>query len=154
MRGIAANMADFKPYVKGMVGRGDFHFADNFVSNPVTEGFNNPQGGETSGYNLIAGAGGVDLPVSPRINVRAELEYQHWFAGYNLENALTPILYSVGVAYHLTPAGPASSPALLSNRPSAQAEGLFIHNPSIGRGWISFSPKTLSSPKICGKIAN
>lgn len=96
----------FKPYVKAMVGRGEFHFADNFHSNPVTEGFNNPQSGQTSGYNLFAVAGGVDFPVSPRFNVRVEGEYQHWSAGYNLQNALTPILFSGGIAYHFNAGWP------------------------------------------------
>lgn len=100
------NYGKYKPYLKGMVGRGDFHFASNFVSNQATEGFSNPQSNETSGYNIVAGAFGVDFPVSPRLNVRAEFEYQHWFANYNLQNALTPVLYSVGVAYHFNSGWP------------------------------------------------
>lgn len=78
-----------RPYVRAMYGRGVFNFQNN-VANLA--------------YNMIVGAGGVDVTVHPRINVRAEFEYQDWLSGPGITNGLTPTLINVGVAYHF-PAG-------------------------------------------------
>jgi hypothetical protein len=78
-----------RPYVRAMYGRGVFNFQNN-VANLA--------------YNMIVGAGGVDVTVHPRINVRAEFEYQDWLSGPGITNGLTPMLINVGVAYHF-PAG-------------------------------------------------
>jgi opacity protein-like surface antigen len=77
----------FTPYVKAMYGRGVFNFPQN-VANLA--------------YNMVVGGAGVDVAVHPRINVRAEFEYQRWF-GFP-PNGLTPSMINVGVAYHF-PAG-------------------------------------------------
>ena len=77
------------PYVKGMYGRGVFNF-------PYSEA--------NLAYNMMVGGGGVDIPVHPRINVRAEFEYQHWF-GFP-PHGLTPMLGTIGVAYHFPPGKP------------------------------------------------
>jgi opacity protein-like surface antigen len=96
----------YNPYLKGMAGRGTFDFAPAFQ-----------QLGASPGYNLLAGGAGVDTALTPRINIRLGMEYQHWFtggasgalnidgnptSGLYLPHGLTPILYEVGVAYHFT----------------------------------------------------
>jgi opacity protein-like surface antigen len=73
----------FSPYIRGMYGRGVFNF---------------PQSVANLAYNQLIGAGGVDIAVHPRINVRAEFEYQHWF-GFP-PDGLTPTMITVGAAYH------------------------------------------------------
>lgn len=88
------------PFVRGFAGRGAYHFGDPDHSNPSSEGFNVAQGGNTTGYTLVGFAGGADLKLNDHLSFRVEGDYQHWFAGANLENGLTPILYSVGVGYH------------------------------------------------------
>jgi len=79
----------YRPYVRAMYGRGVFNF---------------PLNAANLAYNMIVGAVGMDIEVHPRINVRAEFEYQDWLSGPGLTNGLTPMLINVGVAYHF-PAG-------------------------------------------------
>jgi hypothetical protein len=85
------------PYFKGMYGRGVF----NFPPYPLPAPQNIPMA--NLAYNLLTPGGGVDFAVHPRINVRADFEYQHWFARPGLPNGLTPYVFSVGAAYHLPP---------------------------------------------------
>jgi opacity protein-like surface antigen len=79
----------FAPYAKALYGRGVFDY---------------PQGEANLAYNLFALDGGVDIAVHPRINVRVEYEYQHWF-GFP-PNGLTPDMVTIGVAYHIPPGKP------------------------------------------------
>jgi hypothetical protein len=96
----------YNPFLRGSAGRGTFDFAPNFQ-----------QLGASPSYNLISGAGGVDIALTPRFNVRADVDYQHWFTGgasgkqiidnnpttgVYLPHGLTPIIYEVGFAYHFT----------------------------------------------------
>jgi Outer membrane protein beta-barrel domain len=79
----------YRPYVRVMFGRGVFNFPGS-VANLA--------------YNMIVAAGGMDIEVHRRINVRAEFEYQDWLSGPGITNGLAPTLINVGVAYHF-PAG-------------------------------------------------
>jgi opacity protein-like surface antigen len=79
----------YRPYVRVMYGRGVFNFPGNAAN---------------LAYNMIDFAGGMDIAVHSRINVRAEFEYQDWLSGPGITNGLTPTLINVGVAYHF-PAG-------------------------------------------------
>jgi len=85
----------YRPYVKGLSGRGVFNFP-------------NPDGTVAGNlaYNLLTGGAGVDIAITPRIDVRAEMEYQHWFASVGIPNGLTPILYNFGAAYHFNAGWP------------------------------------------------
>ena len=76
-----------KPYGKVLYGRGVFNF---------------PQSEANLAYNMLVAGAGVDFAVHPRINVRADFEYQRWF-GFP-PNGLTPTLFTIGAAYHF-PAG-------------------------------------------------
>ena len=71
------------PFVKGMVGRGDFNY-------PYSEA--------NLAYNLFAGGAGADFKVGPYLRVRAEYEYQKWSSFPN--GGLNPQLVTIGVAYH------------------------------------------------------
>ncbi len=73
------------PYAKGMYGRGVLNFPKN-VANLA--------------YNLLAAGAGVDLALRPRVNVRAEFEYQDWISAPGAGLQITPSLLTVGVAYH------------------------------------------------------
>lgn len=73
----------FKPYIKGMYGRGVFNY---------------PQDAANLAFNLFAAGVGVDYAVLDRLNVRADFEYQHWLSFP--PNGLTPMLITIGVAYH------------------------------------------------------
>ncbi len=88
----------FEPFGNVLVGRGVYYFGplDHSAAN---EGFNAAQGGNTSGYNVVGFAGGVDVRLQSRFSLRAEAEYQDWLAGPNLDNGLTPILYTAGLSY-------------------------------------------------------
>jgi len=81
----------YRPYVRAMYGRGVFNFPSNAAN---------------LAYNMIVGAGGLDIQVHPRINVRAEFEYQDWLSGPGITNGLTPTLINIGVAYHFPPGKP------------------------------------------------
>jgi hypothetical protein len=73
------------PYLKAMIGRGDFNY---------------PFGQTDLAYNLYAGAIGADYQLGPHLRLRADYELQNW---YNFPNeALTPQIVSVAVAYHFT----------------------------------------------------
>ena len=76
------------PFVRAMYGRGVFNF---------------PQSAGNLAYNMFVGAGGVDVHVQRRINVRAEVEVQEWLSGPALTNGLKPVLFTVGAAYHFGP---------------------------------------------------
>jgi len=81
----------YRPYVRLMYGRGVFNYPFNAAN---------------LAYNMIVGAGGMDIAVHSRINVRAEFEYQDWLSGPGITNGLTPMLINVGVAYHFPPGKP------------------------------------------------
>jgi opacity protein-like surface antigen len=76
----------FAPYIKALYGRGVFNF-------PLNEA--------NLAYNTANLGAGVDISVHPRINVRAEYEYQRWFSFP--PDGLTPMMYTFGVAYHFPP---------------------------------------------------
>lgn len=71
------------PYVKGMIGRGDFNYP-----------FNQTQ----LGYTMYAGAVGADVKLGSYLRVRGEYEFQKW-AGFS-NGGLAPQIVTVGVAYH------------------------------------------------------
>jgi hypothetical protein len=75
------------PYIRGSYGRGRFSY-------PEPPGIQNP----ILAYNLVAGAGGVDIRVLRHVNVRGDYEFQYWpkFA----QHGLSPQLASIGAAYH------------------------------------------------------
>jgi opacity protein-like surface antigen len=102
----------FKPYVKLLYGRGVFNSPVYSYTIPVagcdptvttctytitTTNFN-------LAYNMFAAGAGIDVSVLPRLNVRADYEYQDWLSGPGLTNGLTPQVFTIGVAYHF-PAG-------------------------------------------------
>lgn len=77
----------FRPYAKGLFGRGVFNY-------PKV----GPAGlGANIAYNVAAGGGGVDYSLARSINVRADYEYQSWL-GF-LPQGLTPQLIEVGASY-------------------------------------------------------
>ena len=57
------DMNRFQPYVKGMVGFGDFNFPYNYASGT---------------YFVVGAGGGVDYRLSYRWSVRVDAEYQNW----------------------------------------------------------------------------
>jgi hypothetical protein len=71
------------PYVKAMVGRGDFSY---------------PFGYTELGYNMFAGGVGADFKMGPYLRVRGEYEFQKWTSFPN--GGFTPQIVTVGVAYH------------------------------------------------------
>ena len=79
------HFGNFAPYAKGMYGRGVLNFPKN-VANLA--------------YNLLAVGAGVDVAVRPRVNVRAEFEYQDWLSAPGGDLHLNPSLLTVAVAYH------------------------------------------------------
>lgn len=91
------------PYGKVLYGRGVANFPAHQLVVP---------GGvvtyiDNFAYNLISFGGGVDYQLRSRINVRADFEYQHWFANdRELPGGLSPYMLTIGAAYHF----PASSP--------------------------------------------
>jgi opacity protein-like surface antigen len=72
------------PYAKLLVGRGQFNY-------PVPSD-------EMLAYNMYSVGGGLDYAVLPRVNVRADYEYQSWHSF--TPNGLTPQVITIGVAYH------------------------------------------------------
>ena len=88
------NFGRFKPYGKGLYGRGVFNFPLEDASVPRAN----------LAFNTLNMGAGVDIAVLKHLNVRAEYEYQHWF-GFQ-QNSLTPQLITVGVAYHFPPGKP------------------------------------------------
>jgi hypothetical protein len=71
------------PYVKGMVGRGDYIY---------------PTGQTGVAYNMFAGGVGADLKLGMHLRLRGEYEFQKWTSFQN--GGLTPQLVTIGVAYH------------------------------------------------------
>ncbi len=92
------------PYGKGLYGRGVMNF-------PAHQAFV-PGGGvqtyiDNIAYNLVAGGAGVDYRLKERVNLRADFEYQHWFAhDRELPTGLSPYLWTFGAAYHFPAKGP------------------------------------------------
>lgn len=84
----------FKPYGKALYGRGVFNF-------PIVTGIGIQPYRPNLAYNMLDFGAGVDIAVLKHLNVRAEYEYQHWFAFQN--NSLTPQLLTFGAAYHFPP---------------------------------------------------
>lgn len=72
------------PYVKLMIGRGDFNY---------------PFGNADLSYTLYAGGAGADFKLGPYLRVRAEYELQKWTSFPN--GGLMPQLVTFGVAYHI-----------------------------------------------------
>ena len=82
----------FDPYAKIMYGRGVF----NYPSVPDETGHVSKTA--NIAYNIAAIGAGLDYRVVPAMNVRVNYEYQDWFSFP--PNGLTPMILSVGVAYH------------------------------------------------------
>jgi hypothetical protein len=80
-----------EPFARASVGRGVLNF---------------PKNDANLAYNMVAAAGGLDLPVHPRVNVRAEYEYQYWLSTPGSGLHITPSALTVGVAYHFGPGIP------------------------------------------------
>ena len=76
----------FRPYAKGLFGRGVFNYPK------VGPGL-----GANIAYNVAAGGAGVDYSLTRSINVRADYEYQTWM-GFR-PNGLTPQVLEVGASY-------------------------------------------------------
>jgi hypothetical protein len=95
------------PYGKVLYGRGVANFpAHQRLVNGTFQTYIND-----IGYNLISFGGGLDYRLTKCINIRADFEYQHWFASdQELPNGLAPKLFTFGAAYHF----PASSPYKMS----------------------------------------
>lgn len=79
----------FTPYAKALYGRGVYNFYKSEAN---------------WAYNMGVGGAGVDIAVHPRINVRADYEYQHWMS-FPL-TGLNPQLITIGAAYHFGPGKP------------------------------------------------
>lgn len=75
---------ELRPYIKGLYGRGVLNF---------------PQNEANIAYNMFVAGGGVDYGVKRWLTVRADFEYQYWLSGPGIENGLTPLVGTVGVAY-------------------------------------------------------
>jgi hypothetical protein len=75
----------FVPYLKAMIGRGDFNY---------------PYGQTDLSYTLYAGAIGADFMINPSLRLRMDYELQSWFSFPN--EALTPQIFTFAVAYHFT----------------------------------------------------
>lgn len=71
------------PYAKGMAGIGQLRY---------------PFGYTTLDYWMFAGAAGLDFKLTPRINLRAEYEFQKWTSFPN--GGLQPQIVTFAVAYH------------------------------------------------------
>lgn len=85
----------FHPYGDFLIGGGVLHFA-----HPQYPGYLSDRG---SVYSL---GGGVDIGITRRFEARIDVQSQHWNLGKNLhmmpsggDFILTPINYSVGIAY-------------------------------------------------------
>lgn len=111
------NYGRLVPYAKAMYGYANMEYppypppADQTIPEAIV------------GYNFVAAGTGIDYRLIGHITVRADFEYQFWFASPNahlgfdynagtggLPNGLTPILYTGGVAWrfgsdHYSPRG-------------------------------------------------
>lgn len=83
---------NFVPYAKLMYGRGVFNFP------PCPPPADQNKACANLAYNLYAAGAGLDYKLRPSINLRGDFEYQRW-PGFP-PTGLTPILVSVGAAYH------------------------------------------------------
>jgi opacity protein-like surface antigen len=72
----------FMPYVKAMIGRGEFDYPYNLTK---------------LAYTMYAGGAGVDFNVSQYLRVRGEYEFQTWTSFPN--GGLRPQIFTFGVAY-------------------------------------------------------
>lgn len=91
------------PYGKVLYGRG----VVNFPAHELVV----PSGVElyidNIAYNLVTLGGGLDYRLTNRVNLRADFEYQSYFAhDRELPNGLAPYLLTVGAAYHFPARGP------------------------------------------------
>jgi opacity protein-like surface antigen len=75
----------FVPYVKAMIGSGDFDY---------------PTGLANLVYTMFAVGAGADLKLSDRLHLRGDYEFQKWASFPN--GGLTPQLVTIGAAYHFT----------------------------------------------------
>jgi len=75
----------FIPYLKAMIGRGDFNY---------------PFGLTDLSYTLYAGAIGTDFKIGTHYRLRADYELQSW-SGFS-HGGLNPQILSVAVAYHFS----------------------------------------------------
>jgi opacity protein-like surface antigen len=82
-RYLVCHCSRFTPYAKALYGRGVYNFSQSQAN---------------LAYNMGVAAAGVDIAVHPRVNVRLDYEYQHWF-GFQF-SGLNPQLFTVGAAYH------------------------------------------------------
>jgi hypothetical protein len=82
------NYPKFQPYFKGMYGRGVFNFPAYVPGGPHPN----------LAYNMGVLGAGIDYKALPYLYVRGDYEYQRWF-GFP-PNGLTPMLITIGVAYH------------------------------------------------------
>jgi hypothetical protein len=86
----ALQLGRFRPYIKGMFGRGVFQF-------PADPRF--PQNGSVANlaFNMWAGGFGTDYRLKTHINLRADYELQRWSSFP--PDGLSPRVLSFGVAY-------------------------------------------------------
>lgn len=85
------------PYGKVLYGRGIANFPahQRLVDGRLETYIDN------TGYNLISAGGGLDYRFNDWLNLRADFEYQHWFASDpELPGGLAPYLFTFGAAYH------------------------------------------------------
>jgi opacity protein-like surface antigen len=90
--------SDYTPYVKALYGRGVYNFPPYPLPAPQNIAAGN------LAYNMFVAGAGIDVALTTHINARADFEYQHWLGGLGLPNGLTPIVVTIGFAYHV-PAG-------------------------------------------------
>ncbi|HEY4011073.1 MAG TPA: outer membrane beta-barrel protein [Acidobacteriaceae bacterium] len=91
------------PYAKVLYGRGVANFrAHQILTSSGIETYI-----DNFAYNLVALGGGADYRLTKRVNLRADFEYQHWFANdRELPNGLAPYMFTFGAAYHFPARGP------------------------------------------------
>ncbi len=100
------NYGRISPYAKVMYGYG----VEEYPPYPAPASPTVPAA--TIGYNFLGIGTGIDYSFSTHITLRADFEYQSWFASSNpllpidpnvgkggLPNGLTPIIYTGGVAW-------------------------------------------------------
>lgn len=91
------------PYGKVLYGRGVVNFPahQRLVDGRLETYIDN------IGYNLVSFGGGLDYRFNNWLNLRADFEYQHWFASdQELPRGLAPYLLTFGAAYHFPARGP------------------------------------------------
>jgi hypothetical protein len=92
------------PYGKVLYGRGVVNFPAHQIVGPDGSFITYI---DNIGYNLIPFGAGLDYRFNNRINLRADFEYQHWFASdRELPSGLAPYLFTFGAAYHFPSRGP------------------------------------------------